>query len=621
MAIFMRFFNSISKRLFLALSIVFITVIGISILSYQFNLKNKKLFALVNQLESQRVNALELVKNDLDFLRFETINAAFYQHKQTFLTLRHDTLLQQVLTQHQLLKSKLRVLSEDLSEGMETAEIQLLQYDTLFKTFKSLQIKRGFTDFGLEGKMRKYAHELENHSEDITMVDVLTLRRHEKDFFLRKEAIYQNKFNQLINSILNNLKAEKKYNPYTIYLLTSYKQYFNELATIDIQLGQGADQGLTGKLNQQAQLFSATIENTVAMANAKAEEVIRQSLYSSILIGICLFLIAGTLTFFTASSLTLPIKKLSFLMSKYFIRQSIREKDLPDHYHISEIQNLSESFLLLTKKLKAQFADAEKKSQLIEKRNKELQQLNEELDRFIYSSAHDLKSPLASLEGLLYLFKLDNKDESLHHYFDKMKKSIERMNGFIKDITDYAKNKRQHIQPEIINLTYQIKEITDALQFLPEMKNISIEIDIDETHNLVTTDKTRLEIILKNIISNAIKYYDPQKEHPLVYIHVKQENHEVTLTIRDNGIGIAAEHLPKIFDMFYRAVENAKGSGIGLFLVKESVKMIRGHIDVHSTIGEGTTFILHFPSLLHINVNHLPESEALLPLFKVKASI
>ncbi|MCU0384216.1 MAG: HAMP domain-containing histidine kinase [Cyclobacteriaceae bacterium] len=519
----MRFFNSISKRLFLALSIVFITVIGISILSYQFNLKNKKLFALVNQLESQRVNALALVKNDLDFLRFETINTTFYLNKQSFHTLRHDTLMQQVLTQHNLLKNKLLVLSQDLATEMKTAEVQLLQYDTLFSNFKELQLKRGFKDYGLEGKMRKYAHELENHSEDISMVDVLTLRRHEKDFFLRKESIYQNKFNQLINSILTYLKTKKNYNPYTIYLLTAYKQYFNELANIDIQLGQGANQGLTGKLNQQAQLFSATIENTVVMANTKAEEVIRQSLYSSILIGTCLFLFTGTLTFFTASSLTVPIKKLSFLMSKYFIRQSIREKDLPNHYHISEIQNLSESFLLLTKKLKAQFADTEKKSQLIEKRNQELQQLNEELDRFIYSSAHDLKSPLASIEGLLYLFKIDNKDENLNHYFDKMKKSLDRMNGFIKDITDYAKNKRQHIQPEIINLSYQIKEITDALQFLPEMKNINIEIDIDETNNFVTTDKTRLEIILKNIISNAIKYHDPQKEQSLVRIRLCAE--------------------------------------------------------------------------------------------------
>ena len=73
--------------------------------------------------------------------------------------------------------------------------------------------------------------------------------------------------------------------------------------------------------------------------------------------------------------------------------------------------------------------------------------------------------------------------------------------------------------------------------------------------------------------------------------------------------------------MFYRAVENAKGSGIGLFLVKESVKMIRGHIEVQSVIGQGTTFILSFPSLLHVNVNHLPESEALLPLLKVKTSV
>jgi signal transduction histidine kinase len=104
---------------------------------------------------------------------------------------------------------------------------------------------------------------------------------------------------------------------------------------------------------------------------------------------------------------------------------------------------------------------------------------------------------------------------------------------------------------------------------------------------------------------------DFTKSDPFIKIEgMVYENH-LRLTVTDNGIGIGKQHLHKIFDMFYRAVEHSKGTGIGLFLVKESVKMLHGKISVKSSLGEWTVFYLNLPNFKQGNVS-IPESEAVI---------
>ncbi len=99
------------------------------------------------------------------------------------------------------------------------------------------------------------------------------------------------------------------------------------------------------------------------------------------------------------------------------------------------------------------------------------------------------------------------------------------------------------------------------------------------------------------------------KNNSYIRIEAEKKQDDLIISIEDNGIGIGPRHLPKIFDMFYRAVEHSRGSGIGLFLVRESVKMVRGTISVHSTLGMGTTFVLTLPCLKQVKVNQLSESQ------------
>lgn len=603
-------YNTIGKRLFLVFSILVLNVIAICILSYWFNYHNKQIFNSVHELENQRIQIVRVLKLDLDFLRFETINQHFYATGKSSIIQKRDSLLRQIIHNNSLLQKKIEEFDFKISPMLDSIEQALLEYNALFNDVKEKIVMRGFKDFGLEGKMRQYAHELENHPNAIQLEDLLMLRRHEKDFFLRKEEVYYQKFNKLAGNLLEQIATAEFKNGFTLHLMESYRYNFNQLASIDKEIGMVPTQGLLGKLNQQTTDISDQLQTVVHLAGIEADKLVKKALLSAALITLITLTLSFVFTYVTAVRVTRPIEKLSKLMSKYVFNQGINENEIRDESVTDEIRNLSGSFMMLTRKLNAQFDETKKKSELAEQRNKELQKLNEELDRFIYSSAHDLKSPLASLDGLINLARLEIDNHSHDHYFDKMKKSIERMNGFIRDITDYAKNKRQRLHVEKIDIGMIIDDIFLSLDNLPEMKVIKHNVIIELTD--FYTDRTRLEIILKNLISNAIKYADVQKETPFISIHVLNvDDYRIKIIIDDNGIGIHEQHLPRIFDMFYRAVENAKGSGIGLFLVRESVKMLRGQIRVKSALSRGTSFTLTLPNLKQVNVNYLPESESI----------
>ncbi|HEY8934089.1 MAG TPA: HAMP domain-containing sensor histidine kinase [Cyclobacteriaceae bacterium] len=598
--------DTIGKRLFLSFSILAINVIIISSLSYHFIIRNKELYQVSKQIDGQRIQIARLLRLDLDFLRFETINQHFYETQESKLLQKRDSLYSLIVSDTKNLHQRSELASLDIQDSFDEIDSILKEYNSTFKKIKEKILLRGFKDFGKEGIMRKYAHELESHSDKISLVNILTLRRHEKDYFLRRELQYKDKLNNAASILANELNTKGK-NDFLIFLLTSYKTSFNELASMDEDIGLTPTQGLLGKLNKLSNTLSDRLVKLGSLSDQQADTIISQSRITYIIIGISAIIISFLLTYITALRLTRPIKKLSNSIGKFIVTQGLHDEDLVDTEMTNEITNLSSSFIKMTRKLRAQFHEIEKKSQLLEKRNKELQKLNNELDRFIYSAAHDLKSPLASLEGLIYLVKKEINQPVHSHYFDKMSSSIEKMQGFIRDITDYAKNKRQQIKTESIYLYEMIDSIFDSLQFIPNADIIEKVIHVERGD--FYTDRTRLEIILKNLLSNAIRYSDTSHPKSFVHVSVRVFPEKTIIRIEDNGIGIEEHHLSFIFDMFYRATDQAKGSGIGLFLVRESVKMLRGTITVNSEFGKGTTFILNLPNLKQRNVDHLPESE------------
>lgn len=238
-----------------------------------------------------------------------------------------------------------------------------------------------------------------------------------------------------------------------------------------------------------------------------------------------------------------------------------------------------------------------KKADLIlEKQNQQLIKTNSELDRFVYSVSHDLRSPLTSILGLLSLIETESEEPDTLEHAEMIRNSINRLDAFIKNILSYSRNNRTGLEIENIPIQETAHEIVESLQSMEEAKGIHYEIDIKEQQPFYT-DRLRFNTILENLISNAIKYHRKEQSGRYIKILGHSDHEKLQITISDNGIGIAPEHHQKIFDMFFRLSGKKDGSGIGLYIVKDTIAMLQGSIEIQSEKGIGTTFSITLKNL------------------------
>jgi signal transduction histidine kinase/ligand-binding sensor domain-containing protein len=234
--------------------------------------------------------------------------------------------------------------------------------------------------------------------------------------------------------------------------------------------------------------------------------------------------------------------------------------------------------------------------QRTEKLNDTIGRLNKtikELDAFLYSASHDLVSPLKSVLGLVNLARQENTNQALVSYFDHIETTVRKLEGVIHTLMQHSYNAKAVSQKQRADLGALVRETITELQFMPEARRVKFNLSVNDA--FVLTDIPRMKIILSNLVGNAIKYHDPYKEINAVHIQFSRDLDGWKLVLQDNGIGIEESRINRIFDMFYRATESAKGSGLGLYIVKETVERLAGEIKVESEYGQWTRFTLRFP--------------------------
>ncbi len=234
--------------------------------------------------------------------------------------------------------------------------------------------------------------------------------------------------------------------------------------------------------------------------------------------------------------------------------------------------------------------------QQIRVQNDMLAKANDELDRFVYSASHDLRAPLSSLLGLVMVAQKTDRQEEVAQCLTMMEQRVATMEGFIKEITDYSRNSRLGLDIKPVNIYFLIRDVVSALKFTRGADTITIQISVGDDEDFIT-DANRIKVVLTNLISNAIKYHDLYKEEPFIKISARMESDHFSITVEDNGSGISEEHTDKIFNMFYRASATAEGSGLGLYIVKETLNKLSGEISVHSTPGRGSVFTVKIPQV------------------------
>jgi signal transduction histidine kinase len=230
----------------------------------------------------------------------------------------------------------------------------------------------------------------------------------------------------------------------------------------------------------------------------------------------------------------------------------------------------------------------------LKKKNEELAKVNSELDRFVYSASHDLKSPISSVLGLINVSRLTDNPIEIKNYLNMMEGRLLHLSKFIGDIASYSQNSRVSLNLTTVKLKNFIENYVAGLTYLPEASALQIKIEVPNDLTIIS-DETRLEMVLGNIITNAFKYYDPSKEHRFVNIRSTVNEMTLQIEIEDNGVGIPSEYSNKIFDMFFSSDHKSKGAGLGLYIVKESLEKLNGTILVESKVGVGSKFKINLP--------------------------
>lgn len=238
-----------------------------------------------------------------------------------------------------------------------------------------------------------------------------------------------------------------------------------------------------------------------------------------------------------------------------------------------------------------------KYEQALQESNEVLKKTNMELDRFVYSVSHDLRAPLSSILGVIEFAETETDEDSMLELLGMLKSSVKKLDGFVLDILNYSRNARVNVEIEKINFNELVSDIVRDLRFMNNgNSNVTITINIDTDANLYSY-KSRLKMIVSNLLANALRYHDPNKPGPYVNILVKNNDGGVAISIQDNGIGISKDQHTKIFDMFYRASVASEGTGIGLYIVKETVEKLNGRIELNSEPGRGSDFTVFLPTI------------------------
>ncbi|WP_289057828.1 response regulator [uncultured Flavobacterium sp.] len=293
-----------------------------------------------------------------------------------------------------------------------------------------------------------------------------------------------------------------------------------------------------------------------------------------------------------------------------------------------KLQASEEELRVQQEELEQTNEELSERSVLLEEKNTEIQKKSEALElttryksEFLANMSHELRTPLNSILLLSRLLS-ENNNRTMNNEEIEFAKVIQSSGnsllGLIDEILDLSKIEAGKMDLEFLDVS--TKEITDTLYNLfylvAKEKNINFEIIAKDAPIVIKTDKMRLEQILKNLISNAIKF----TEKGTVSLEIKVDTDDdkiICFIVKDTGIGIPLEKQPLIFEAFQQADGSTKrkygGTGLGLSISRELAKLLRGEIILHSKVNEGSTFTLCLPvlgfAINKVSVNKTPEAE------------
>ena len=600
--------NTIRGRILSALLAVILFFVVSTSLSLLLVQKSERIREVKNEVTEIFINTLQLIEVDNNFFSTEISNQGFYMSGESRLVFEHDSLIASISCQLIDVESLPATESFAIGKDLEIADSLIRSYDKVYKDMILLVLKRGFKDYGLEGKMRKSAHALEEFQGEIDLVDLLTLRRKEKDFFLRHDTIYVSELNTLVDSLLDGIQRQEsnlESRDRLFSLVSNYRNTFNEVVQVESQLGLYDPSGMG--LKTQLSVLTSEIKDrfkTITSESKKnaTDTIANFNVYYALSLIISL-IVSLVISYALAYIFTTPIINLAedvnAVIRSSFLKKLVIQKSPKYSKEVNELIDATDN---MVDHIHHQLDTINSKSEALRKRNKllvdsknKLKELNDIKDKFFSIIAHDLRSPLATLTSFLSIFiKFSNTftKEEATRVAKEMYQSVNSISALLENLLQWARSQmgRTEFSPTNVGIGELIQSNVDLLQFSAASKGVEISTDIQENFH-VYADRDMIDFVLRNLISNAVKFTKSGGE---VRVGIEVMENRIKVRVSDNGVGMSEQDQQKLFrtdvHLTKRGTADEKGTGLGLLLCKEFIEKNEGSIWVKSQEGEGTSF-------------------------------
>ncbi|MEO6303680.1 MAG: HAMP domain-containing sensor histidine kinase [Bacteroidia bacterium] len=558
---------------------------AVAIFNYVIKTKDD-LSAITRNAETTYLLLLKDVTVTRDFFENETINPIFFKAGKSKTLEKHYALCRDIKSSLEHLNILQERSNYDLTGKIIKLKKEFNDYKDLTNSITRQILTRGFKDYGVEGEMRKHAHDLENYNNEIGLINILQLRRHEKDFIIRQEDQYVSKHKVLTASIKNTVLANNaissKKRIEIISTLDGYSEKFITLTGLEKKIGLKNSDGMKSQIDNSVDRIEEAFSFLISDAAIKEKEGLA-TIKLIFFITFFIFIVGSIYgARYISTRVSSSITNLKDMITEFVKSDFTKRTVLPINDSEFEVDILATNVSIMEQHIVNQMSA--------------LKQTNKELETLFYKASYDIKTPLMEVKNLTMIATKKINDAESLKYFALINQSWQNLTTIVDELGMVNDIKNEEITTEKINFEEILKSVYNEHRSLPLFDNILFSLDITLKEDFYSST-ILIKTIFRHLIDNSIKYSTKRLRQSFLKISIEgQSNNMLKITVSDNGIGIQKEHEDKIFDMFFKGTDRSTGTGLGLYIVQNSLQKINGAVSVESDQVNGTTFTILLPN-------------------------